>query len=223
MRSARCSSASSWRCARAWTPATAPASEVGELAQPLLDVGRERPAGGGRCEHTPDPLVDGDGDAHARSHAVVVTGVGSSCAASVVVQARGPPGAQDLADQPLVLRGHLDVGTQGRRAAVDGDDGVGALPVQAHERGVLLDESGGLGRDRREELLLARAPGHELRHPAQCRLLAGEVLEPSPRLRRADRSGDDVGEPGEPMLGVGRQGDVRRRSPRATPTSGPPP
>jgi hypothetical protein len=43
------------------------------------------------------------------------------------------------------------------------------------------------------------------RHRAQRRLLLGEAAQLHPGLRVGDHGGDQLDEPGQPRLGVGRQ------------------
>ena len=58
----------------------------------------------------------------------------------------------------------------------------------------------------------------ELGHPAQRRLLLGEVPQPTPRLRPRDGRGHDSGERGKLLLGAARQRTIPRRRHEHAPT-----
>ena len=78
--------------------------------------------------------------------------------------------------------------------------------VPAHERGVGGKQPPGLRGDRGEHLLPRRRPGHQRRHPAQRRLLLGEPAQLHARLGAGDRGRGQLGEPGQPLLGIRWQG-----------------
>jgi hypothetical protein len=105
-----------------------------------------------------------------------------------VPPAEAPPGAD--------REGHGAAG-----AAPRGDGRGRAIRVRLFDGEHPPDLRGDCG----EHLLRRRRPSDQGRHPAQRGLFLGVAAQLQARLRIGDRGRDQLGEPGQPRLGVGRR------------------
>ena len=107
----------------------------------------------------------------------------------------GPSSSDPRADRLL------DPGT-----APDAHGGHRAVALEAADvGGVDAEELADLARDRREDLRRIDPARDERRHAPQRGLLVGEPAHLAPRLGVRDRGGHELGEVGEPRLGVRRE------------------
>ena len=127
--------------------------------------------------------------------------------AGVVVDPRRPAGLEHQRVQVPPAEAPPGADGEGSAGAVPRGDhryrAVGAVP--AHRRVVGAQQPPGFLGDRGEHLRRRRRAGHQRRHPPQRGLLLGEPAQFHAGLGVGDRGGGQLGEPGQPRLGAGRQ------------------
>ena len=202
-RRAACSSARRLLSLRALARGDRVARDRGELREPFLRAGPQRPVPCDRGQHAPQPVVAAD-----RRRGGVVLDHGR------------PARLEDTVHEAVLVGGprHADRRPRAIATATEAPSTPNCHSVVT-SRASRLDASGD---DRVEHLRLRAAARRDLGDPAQSRLLVGELLEIEPCLGVGERDADQLGElrdarprVGRERLGASRGGEARSPHPAA--------